>query len=148
MLYSYGANVRRASKGNTFRTHLNLCCNFADADTERSARVLLENAVGYEFGCCGGTLSGFPAASDNALVACPKSYGCHRNSQRYWQCIPGAPVVQPYTAPVASPPPPPPSPPPPPQGSSGTGGVVEEQSTALSQSVAGMLLAFQYKLLK
>lgn len=90
----------------------------ADFDTDTSARKLLATTEAYAFGVCGGLLSGLPAASDNPLLPCPTAYGCRRNSQNYWQCFPGATVVQPYVAPVASPPPPPSpppaSPPPPP----------------------------------
>ena len=64
-------------------------CATAESTTERSARMLLTNAVAYEFGCCGGMLSGLPDASDNPMLACPQNYGCRRNSMRYWQCFPG-----------------------------------------------------------
>lgn len=83
----------------------------AGSDTDSSARQLLATQQAFAFGCCGGMMSGLPDASDNAQLPCPTNYGCRRNSQNYWQCFPGAAVVQPYTAPVPSPPPPPPPPP-------------------------------------
>ena len=91
-----------------------LIASTAGSDTDSSARRLLATQQAYAFGCCGGMMSGLPDASDNAHLACPAGYGCRRNSKNYWQCFPGAAVVQPYTAPVPSPPSPPPSPPPPP----------------------------------
>ncbi|KAL3137408.1 hypothetical protein ABBQ32_006930 [Trebouxia sp. C0010 RCD-2024] len=87
--------------------------SFSDLDTALSARRLLANAVGFEFGVCGGSSCGFPGAIDNAMVDCPKGYGCRRNSAKYWMCFPGTPPVQPFIALVSSSPPPPPPPPPP-----------------------------------
>ena len=84
----------------------------AESDTDPSARKLLASTEAFGFGVCGGLLSGLPGASDNALLPCPTNYGCRRNSPNYWQCFPGATVVQPFVAPSSPPPPPPPSPPP------------------------------------
>ena len=81
-----------------------LIASTAGSDTDSSARRLLATQQAYAFGCCGGMMSGLPDASDNAHLACPTGYGCRRNSKNYWQCFPGAAVVQPYTAPVPSPP--------------------------------------------